>query len=172
MSAITGMLIGIAAQVGAPIVKRVLERQLGQTGGEIAGTVIDAIAGKLGVSPAELPAQDPAAVGDAILQVEAETPELLLANVESQKETNRLLMRQMEDDKPTWTWAWLPAWQWFLLVAWAFTLILVPIVNAIAGGRIAAPSLTDLAWVTAIYQGLHMGGNTAKSFFEKRWGKA
>lgn len=171
MSALTGMLIGIAAKVGAPLVKEVLQRQLGGAVGNVAGSVIDMIAGKLGVEVDDLPSQDPDELGNAIKEVERDNAEVLRINLESQRETSRLLLAPLEAKQPTWTWAWLPAWQWFLLFAWFWRIVLAPTVNGALNANVELVPLSDLAWITTVYMGLHMGGNTAKSFFQARWGK-
>ena len=171
MSALTGMLIGIAAKVGAPLVKEVLQRQLGGAAGNVAGSVIDMIAGKLGVEVDDLPSQDPDELGNAIKEVERDNADVLRINLESQRETSRLLLAPLEAKQPTWTWAWLPAWQWFLLLAWFWRIVLAPTVNGALNANVELVPLSDLAWITTVYMGLHMGGNTAKSFFQARWGK-
>lgn len=171
MSALTGMLIGIAAKVGAPLVKEVLQRQVGGVAGEVAGGVIDMIAGKLGVRVEDLDKQDPAELGNAIFEVEEQNAEILRLNLESQRETTKLLLAPIETKQPLWTWAWLPCWQWFLLIAWFWRVILGPTVNGATGATVELISVTDLGWITTVYMGLHMGGNTAKDFFQKRWGK-
>ncbi|WP_195707936.1 hypothetical protein [Brucella sp. 10RB9214] len=171
VSALTGMLIGIAAKVGAPLVKEVLQRQLGGAAGDVAGSVIDMIAGKLGVGVDDLSSQDPDELGNAIQEVERDNADVLRINLESQQETSRLLLAPLEAKQPTWTWAWLPAWQWFLLFAWFWRIVLAPTINGALNANVELVPLSDLAWITTVYMGLHMGGNTAKSFFQARWGK-
>ena len=55
MSGLGAILAGVAAKVGAGLVKTVLEGKLGaavgQAGGDLAGTIIETIAGKAGVAP-------------------------------------------------------------------------------------------------------------------------
>lgn len=42
-------LIGLAAQVGLPIIRKVLQDRLGGAGGSLAADVIEAVAGRVGV---------------------------------------------------------------------------------------------------------------------------
>lgn len=49
-------LIAIAAEVGAPIVKKILEQKIGGANGDLAGAIVDAIAGQAGVAPDKLDA--------------------------------------------------------------------------------------------------------------------
>jgi len=46
MSAIAGILVGVAADVGAPIIKRILGNRFGRASGELAETVIRTVAEK------------------------------------------------------------------------------------------------------------------------------
>ena len=77
MSAIAGILVGVAAEVGAPIIKRILENRFGKVSGELAETVIKTVAEKAGVEPIELEKLKPTEVKDAVLAAEAEMPELM-----------------------------------------------------------------------------------------------
>lgn len=95
MSALTGMLISIAAKVGAPLVKDTLQRHVGGAAGDIAGSVIDMIAGKLGVQVEDLDKQDPEELGNAICEVEEQNAEILRLNLESQRETSKLLLARL-----------------------------------------------------------------------------
>ncbi|MCR5855979.1 TraR/DksA C4-type zinc finger protein [Mesorhizobium sp. J428] len=114
------ILIAVAAKVGAPLVKSILEKKIGGKAGEIGGAVIDAIAGKADVTPDELPRLPTDELEEAVRQVEAEAPEMIAAFVEQQREQNRLQLEEMKTE-PAWTWAWRPAGMWMFnaLVVWA-----------------------------------------------------
>ncbi|KQO80230.1 hypothetical protein [Rhizobium sp. Leaf262] len=115
MSALVSVLIGAAIRVGADTVKAILEKQVGGVVGELGGTVIDAIAAQAGITPEALPNLPPAELDAAIAKVEQQTPELL-AFVEQQKETNRLMLAEMNKDT-SFGWLWRPAGMW-LMLAW------------------------------------------------------
>lgn len=166
MSALAAILIGAAARVGAPIVKGILEKHVGGVAGEIGGTVIDAIAGQAGVAPAELPTLDGARLEQAVAAVEADAPSLILAEVEQQREANRLMLAEMEKGG-TWTWAWRPFWMWLLAFLWSYAFVLRPIANAITGATIEAFDAGILMTLTAAYLALYMGGHTVKDVFGK-----
>ena len=164
---LTSVLTGIAVQVGAPIVKGVLERSLGSTAGGIAGSVIDAIADKAGVPVECLDKTDSSILGEAIKAVEVETPDLIFAFVEQQKETNRLLIAEMERGT-LWTWAWRPFWMWFLAFLWAWALVIAPLVNALLGSSVGYVDLSILMTLTGFYTAFYMGGHTVKQFTKGR----
>lgn len=164
---IAAILLGVATSVGAPVVKSILEKYVGGTASDIGGTIIDAIAGKAGVKPDELDGLSEKDLGKAIAAVEVDAPALVLAHVEQQRESNKLLLKQMEDGKPTWTWAWLPGWQWFLMFLWFYAWVAVPVVNAAVGSGITPPGISDMIWLTTCYQILHMGGHTGLQLLEK-----
>lgn len=160
-AAVATILAGVAAKVGAPIVKSLLEKYVGGTGAEIGGVVIDAIAGRAGVTPEELPSVPQKELEAAVKQVEQVAPELVLAQVEQQKEANRLMMREMETG-PFWSWAWRPAMMYLLGFFWVWSLVLVPLVNTVARSEVPV-YLTELTFLTTAYLALYMGGHTIKA---------
>jgi hypothetical protein len=165
MGPIVSILIGAAAKVGAPIVKGILEKQLGGVAGEIGGTVIDAIATQAGVSPEKIPSLPEAQIEAAVVAVEQITPALILAHVEQQKEANRLMLAEM--DKEGWFgWMWRPAGMWLMLVCVAWLMFLRPLFNALLWGLGSTVQveigldITNFLAIFTIYTGLYMGGNT------------
>ena len=169
MSAIlASILIDVAARVGAPIVKSLLEKHVGGAAGEIGGMVIDAIAGKAGVAPGALPSLPAKDLEAAVAAVEAETPGLVAAWVDQQREANRLMLAELDRSESWWTWAWRPAWMWFLGFLFLFRLVLVPIADAILGSDVAAAvDLPTMMTLTAWFMGLYMGGHTLKDLAVK-----
>lgn len=177
MSAIlAGILVDVAAKVGAPLVKGILQKHVGGTAGELGGVVIDAIAEKAGVPPEDLQSVPPAELEKAVAAVEAETPELVAAWTESQREANRLMLAEMQKETP-FGWMWRPAGMWLMLVCIAWYIIVRPLLNAALWALGTATQIEiglDVATflgIFTIYTGLYMGGNTAKSIFAKGAGK-
>lgn len=166
---LASILIEAATKVGAPIVKQLLEKHLGGAAGEIGGMVIDAIAGKAGVQPGDLPSVPAKELEAAVAATEAETPQLVATWVEQQREANRLMLAEMDKSESWWTWAWRPAWMWFLGFLFLFRLVLVPIADAALGSDIAASvDLSTMMTLTAWFMGLYMGGHTLKDL-AVRW---
>ncbi|MCA1490080.1 hypothetical protein I6F11_04000 [Ensifer sp. NBAIM29] len=174
MSAVlTSILVDVAAKVGAPLIKGILEKHVGGTAGEVGGVVIDAIAEKAGVAPEKLqdvPVKDLEA---AVAQVETDAPEIIRAYTESQRETNRLQLAEMSKEN-NFGWMWRPAGMWLMLVCVAWYVILVPLLNAVLaaiGARTTVALIVDFAsFVTVFmtYCTLYMGGNTVlRSFIKK-----
>lgn len=165
MNPIIAVLIAAAAKVGAPVVKGVLEKHLGGTAGDIAGTVIDEIAAQAGVTPEQLPSIPPGELEDAVAAVEVRTPELILAQVEQQKETNRLMLEEMKQES-AFGWMWRPAGMWLMLGCVLWYVALRPIVNAVLWATGTATQIEmglDVGTFITIfmaYVGLYMGGNT------------
>lgn len=165
MSALASILIGAALRVGASTVKTVLEQQVGGVAGEIGGTVIDAIAKQAGVTVDELPTVPQSTLDEAVKQVEPIAPALILAEVEQQKEANRLMLAEMNKDT-SFGWLWRPAGMWLMLVCIAWFVIVRPLLNALlwaTGTGIQIEVGLDLATflgIFTIYTGLYMGGNT------------
>lgn len=165
MGPIVSILIRAAAKAGAPIVKSILERELGGTAGEIGGTVIDAIAAQAGVTPDKIHTLPEPQVEAAVLAVEQQSPELILAHVEAQREANRLQLAEMS--KEGWFgWMWRPAGMWLMLTCVAWLMFLRPLFNALLWGLGSAVQvevgldITNFLAIFTIYTGLYMGGNT------------
>lgn len=169
MSAIlASILIDVAAKVGAPIVKSLLEKHVGGTAGEIGGMVIDAIAGKAGVPAAELQNQNAKTIENAVRDVEAAAPDLIIAWNVQQRQAIELMRAEMDNSRSWWMWAWRPAWMWFLGFLFLFRLVLVPVTDAILGSSIAATvDLSTMMTLTAWFMGLYMGGHTVKDLAAK-----
>lgn len=167
MSLLAGILIEAAGRVGAPIVKGMLEKYVGGKAGEIGGEIIDVIAGKAGVPPADLPSLPADELGAAVQAAEPVAAELVLAEVEQQREANRLMLAEMDKEGGTWTWAWRPAWMWLLGFLWTYALVLRPLVNAAVGAAIEAVDVSMLMTLTGAYLALYMGGHTAKRIMSK-----
>lgn len=177
MSAIVaGILVEIAAKVGAPIVKSILQKHVGGTAGELGGVVIDAIAERAGVSPADLPTVPAEQLEVAVRQVEEQSPELVTAWTESQREANRLMLAEMQKET-AFGWLWRPAGMWLMLVCIGWYIVVRPLLNAVLWALGTATQIEiglDVATflgIFTIYTGLYMGGNTAKSIFAKGAGK-
>jgi|GEM_PF-864145 len=177
MSAVlSSILIEVAAKVGAPIVKGILEKHVGGKAGEVGGAVIDAIAEKAGVTPEDL--QDPFKVPakeleKAVAEVETQAPEIVRAYTASQREMNRLQLAEMSKDS-NFGWMWRPAGMWLMLVCVAWYVMIVPLLNALLaaiGAHTTISLIVDFAsFVTVFmtYCTLYMGGNTVlRSFIKK-----
>lgn len=165
---LSSILIAAATKVGAPIVKQLLEQHVGGAAGEIGGMIVDAIAGKAGVAPDNLPSLPAKDLEAAVAAVEVETPGLVAAWVDQQREANRLMLAELDRSESWWTWAWRPAWMWFLGFLFLFRLVLVPIADAILGSDIAASvDLSTMMTLTAWFMGLYMGGHTLKDLAVK-----
>lgn len=165
---LASILIEAATRVGAPIVKQLLEQHVGGAAGEIGGMIIDTIAGKAGVAPDDLPSLPAKDLEAAVAAVEAETPRLVAAWVDQQREANRLMLAELDRSESWWTWAWRPAWMWFLGFLFLFRLVLAPIADAALGSDIAAAvDLPTMMTLTAWFMGLYMGGHTLKDALTK-----
>ena len=157
-------LLSLAIEIGAPLVRRVLEDRLGTKNGQLVTDVVEAIAERVGVRPAELEdyaRSNPDVVGEAISQVEQMTPELLRLMMSETETREALLMAEM--DQGGWSAAWRPGWMYLLGFLWLWNLVLLHVLNAIF--RIALPpaDLTSLLAVTGLFISLYMGGHTVKA---------
>lgn len=168
MTPLATILIGAATKVGANVVKGILEKHVGGAAGEIGGTVIDAIARQAGVEPDALPSLPPPQIEEAVSRVEADWPAIATAELERQRETNRLMLAEMDKATPEsqWTWSWRPAGMWLMLACIAWYIVVRPVLNAVlqaAGSASRIEVGLDVATflgLFTIYTGLYMGGNT------------
>lgn len=167
---IGGLIAGLAKEIGAPLVEKIVARRLGPVGGELAGQVIRTIAEKAGVEPDRLPnlaESDLPRLEKAIVETEAETPELVAAWTESQKLAIDLQRAEMEQG-PTWTWAWRPGWMWFFAFLWAWALVASPMINALWMLGLPSIDLAILLSLNGLYMALYMGGHTVKAWIGRK----
>ena len=164
MSAIASILVGVAAEVGAPLIKRVLENRFGKASGELAETVIKSVAEKAGAEPIELDALKPADLEKAVLATEAEMPELIAlyaAGLDGQ-----FALLQAETKEGFWQSFWRYGWMYLLAIFWIWRIIVAPIVNQRLGSgggvMIEMVDLATLMTLTSWFMALYMGGHTVK----------
>lgn len=163
------ILATIAGGVIAPAIKKILGDKIGGVGGDLAGSVIDIIAKKAGVAPADLPSAPN--LPDAIQAAEPEAVELLAQHVESQRLMNETLKSELDKDGPTWTWAWRPFGMWLFLAIIAHLTFLVPLLNIVlTSPMILVLDVPTIVTLFLTYTGLYMGGHTAKAAVES-WRK-
>jgi hypothetical protein len=166
MSAIASILVGVAAEVGAPLIKRVLENRFGKAFGELAETVIKTVAEKAGAEPIDLEALKPADLKEAVLATEAEMPELIAlytAGLEGQ-----FALLQAETREGFWQSFWRYGWMYLLAIFWIWRIIVAPIVNqrlgSTGGLMIEMIDVATLMTLTSWFMALYMGGHTIKDF--------
>ncbi|AZN71868.1 hypothetical protein D5400_11780 [Georhizobium profundi] len=160
MSAIGSILAGVAVKVGAPIIKEILADRFGR-GGDIAGDVIDTIAGKVGVPVDELATVPSSQLEVAVAQAEAEHgPEWLQLWTAGLAYQQAVL--QADQGEPLVARAWRWGWMYLLGFLWTWTLVLVPTVNAMLSADIQPPERSDLLTLTTWFLALYMGGHTVK----------
>lgn len=161
-------IIALAAQVGLPLIKKVLEKKLGDQNGALATSIIQAIADRTGTTVDELPTvaeQTPGRVIDAMRQVEAAAPDMIAAYDKDMQ--LQLAALAAEQDDPTWMRAWRPAGMYLLGFLWLWNAVLLHISNAI--WKIALPPMPfdQLIQLSGLYMGLYMGGHTVKDVMAK-----
>jgi hypothetical protein len=158
----------ILIKAGAPILKHVLETEVGGTAGKVGSVVVDSIGAALGVEPtpeAIVAKHDaePAAVEAAIQTVEASRDwfnYLMIATAARDK------MIEREDTRESFfAWAWRPAMSWLVIFLFVWAMVFVPMANAAFGASIAPPSIEDIVAFASIWLVIYGGGHTAKSIW-------
>ncbi|MDZ7822608.1 MAG: hypothetical protein U5K75_00215 [Ahrensia sp.] len=160
MSAIA-VLIPILTQIGAPILKNVLQQSIGGKGADVAGDVIDAIAGRLGVEATPQAIEDaylqrPQQVSADIQKLEAENGALFIA-LQSKAIDKQFELLLAETKAGGLKDALALGLDVFACRIWVWQIV------AIATGT---PSIAtaDLLQLTTWFLGLYMGGHTLKDF--------
>lgn len=166
MSVILSLVLAAAARVGAPVIKSLLHDKVGGVVGDLGETIIDAVAQQAGVPSTELeqlPAED---LDKAVAAVEGDAPALLGAYLAAQKETNRLMLAEM--DKSGFGWMWRPAAMWGMLVCIAWYVFVVPLINLMLTSPLKlVVTFGDFTTIFVTFIGLYMGGHTAKAVFKR-----
>lgn len=172
MSAIAAILIEAAARVGAPILKDLLQKQIGGTAGEIGSVVVDAVASRAGVTVDDIASADPSVLDEAVRKTEADLPQILVQQLQIQRESNKLMLAEMQKDTG-FGWLWRPAGMWMMLAGVAWYVVAAPLLNAMLEAvgstvTIAQPvTFNEFVTVFMTYAGLYMGGNTVLRSFKK-----
>lgn len=157
------ILIGVATKIGAPLVKSILERKVGGKAGEIGGVVIDAIAGRAGVSVERLPDLPQPKLEDAVRGVEGDVPELI--QLYAQGLTGQFELLQAEQSEAWYQSAWRWGWMYLLAVFWTCFLIVFPLLSAF-GTEVERIDPAILLTLTTWFISLYMGGHTLKALGE------
>lgn len=161
---IPAILLDLTAGVAVPFIKKILGDKLGGAGGDLAGSVIDIVAGKLGVPVDKIPEQPPEKIQEALVAAEPEAAELVLAHVESQRLANELALAEMAKDGGTWAWAWRPFGMWLFLGLVPYYAVIVPLINAfMASPMVLVLDVASFGTLLMFYAGFYMGGHTVKA---------
>lgn len=169
-SAILATLAPILIKAGAPLLKRVLEDEVGGAAGKVGSVVVDTIGAALGVEPTPEAIvakheQDPAGVEAAIRDVEA-SRDWIMYLAAATAARDRLLER--EDKRETFfAWGWRPAMSWLVIFLFGWAMVLLPIANAAFGANIAVPATDDILQFAGVWLVIYGGGHTAKQI----WGR-
>jgi hypothetical protein len=164
-------LIAIAAQVGAPMIEKILAGKIGNANASLATDVIAKIATQAGTTVEGLGSlldTSPNDVGSAMKQVEAMSPELIAlyaAGLEGQ-----FALLQAEQSEPLWIRAWRPLGMYGLGFLWMWNLVILHAANAFWKIALPQTDLSMLFQLSALYMGLYMGGHTVKDFVSAKWG--
>ncbi|WP_288960032.1 hypothetical protein [uncultured Sulfitobacter sp.] len=158
------LLISLAAEIGAPIIEKILSKKLGESTGGLVSNIIRAIADHAGASVddlSDLARDEPELVKSAIAEVEAMAPEMI-ALYSQELEYQRTAM-ELDAKGPLWTWAWRPAGMWGLGVLWFWSVIVLHVANAYFKTALPQPPYDILMGLSALYLSLYMGGHTVKA---------
>ena len=164
-------LLPLAMQLGLPIVVRVLSGRIGSVNGQLVGTVLDAIATRVGTTVDkldEVAETMPAEVGAAMREVEGIAPEMVEVYDRGLQGQFALLMAERED--PVWMRAWRPLGMYVIGFLWLWAIVLLHGLNAIFKIALPPVDLGILFQLSALYLGLYMGGHTVKDFVARKWG--
>lgn len=163
----SGPLIALATQIGAPMIRAALERRFGADG-QLAGEVVNSIARRAGVNSNELSAlaeSEPRTVIDAMRAVEIEAPELIRLYLAEAEAASALA--QSEQTDPAWMRAWRPGGMYLIGFLWLWNVVILHTANAI--WKVALPPIPfeQLIQLSGLYFGLYMGGHTIKDLAGK-----
>ncbi len=163
---LAAILAELAAKVGAPIIKDILEQQVGGKLSEVGGQVIDVIAANAGTNAEGLPEiikTAPETVDAAILAAEANHGDRWLEMVQAANEA-QFKLALAETEKGGWTSAWRPLWMYLIGFFWFCLIVLVPVINLFLPppGITLVVSIATVLTLTSWFLALYMGGHTIK----------
>lgn len=155
----SAVILGMAAKIGAPIIKSIIEKKIGGVSGDLAGAVIGAVAEKAGVAPEQLSAAPMSKIEEAVRQVEAEAPEMIALYEAGLKGQFELLQAELQEG--FWQSAWRWGWMYLLAFLWVCAFLLFPVLKAFGIALDPIDSAT-LMTLTGWFISLYMGGHTVK----------
>ena len=161
--AATAALVSLAANIGLPLIQRVLGQRFGQQKAALAVEVVQRIADRAGVPVDRLP--DMAEPGgaeqdvlrEAMLEVEAELPERLALYADELD-----LKGQIFAGETGWRSAWRPLGMYFVVFLWFWQIVGLHALNAVFKTALPPADWGPLVTFTGLYMSLYMGGHTAK----------
>jgi hypothetical protein len=162
-------LIALAAQIGAPLVERILTGRIGGGDAALAGDVMRAIARRLHVAPEAIEGlveTEPARVIDAVREVERTAPELI--TIYAAEVANAASLARDEADGPLWMRAWRPGGMYLIGLLWLWNVVLLHVANAIWRTALPPVPFEQLMQLSGLYFALYMGGHTIKDL-AARW---
>ncbi|MEM6372357.1 MAG: hypothetical protein AAF727_06210 [Pseudomonadota bacterium] len=166
-------LIGLATQLGLPVIQKILANKIGPAGGALATDVIREVAGRVGIAEAEVvevAENDPKQLHDAMIEVEGIAPELIQLYASGVEHQFALLQAEMRE--PFWYSAWRPGWMYLLMLFWLWNIVIAHMTNAIMKWALPTVDFSILLQLTGLFMALYMGGHTlkdiGKSFLGKR----
>jgi len=158
------ILLSLAAQAAAPLIRRILSDQIGASNAALVEQVLGEIARHLGVAPAELERvarEEPDRVITAIEATEEKmTPELIALYARGLEGQFGLLRQDAR--QPIWFSAWRPLWMYFLMALWVWNVVGLHLLNALLKWRLPQMDMTALLSLTGLFMALYMGGHTLK----------
>jgi hypothetical protein len=165
---LTSILVGIAVEAGAPLVRDILSQKFGPASGQMAEAVIKSVATNAGVPVEKLPelAQaSPSVVAEAVVQAERMAPELIALYTAGLEGQFKLLAAETAEGPLQSGWRW--GWMYLLGAFWTFYILIFPVLNAMFAAmeskvRIETVEAAILLTLTSWFIALYMGGHTLK----------
>lgn len=160
MSMIASVLIAAAGKIGAPLVAGILTNRLDGRDSPLADAVVDKVAARLGVAPAEIPTVEPQRLEEAVMVAELAAPEWIAL---WQHGLDRQFGMLAADTKEGfWASFWRWGWMYLLAIFWIWRIIVLPVVAGAFAVRIEAVDYAVLMTLTGWFMSLYMGGHTIK----------
>lgn len=160
MSALTAIIAGAAAKVGADLVGKAVGGIFGPTGGQLAESVVTSVAVKLGVEPEAIASVPADRLETAVQSVEAEMPERIALWAKGLDGQFALLATEQKEG--SWQSGWRWGWMYLLGLFWTCYILIFPLLAAL-GLSIERVDAAILLTLTTWFISLYMGGHTVKA---------
>lgn len=160
---IVPILLGLAIEIGVPVVKQILEGKV-DNGGQLVEVVVKTVAESAGVPVddlQDLAEKNPALVREALVVAEGIAPELV--GLYTTGLNGQFALLSQEGKEGPWQSGWRWGWMYLLGFMWFVRLMVVPVVDALLDTDIGAGmELQVMLTLTGWFIGLYMGGHTLK----------
>lgn len=159
MLSVFSVIGAVAARIGAPIIKQVLQNHVGSVEGSLAAAVVDEVAQRIGVPVNQLHQVEEDDLGLAVRGVESNMPQIIALWQKGLE--GQFAMAEADSNAGGLAAAWRWGWMYLLGFFWVCAFLIFPLSKSL-GVELDPIDVGTLMTLTGWFISLYMGGHTVK----------